>query len=131
MSSVHMRRPNPVRWLWYVYGGSLPDRHRDWVRHDLAGPHWVPRHVVRVLVQIAPVAAVAVVLLRLFTPVSWWAIAGVLVMGLLLCLWFAIGLARDFCTSRLRRHGFSADVQPPKSAWILSDSPATVRRPRR
>ena len=116
-----MRRPDPVHWLWYAYGGTLPARYRDWVRRDLAGPHWVPRHVARVLVQLAPVVIGAYLLLRSFTPISGWGIAAALVMGVLLCLWFAIGLARDFCTSRLRRHGFPADVTPPKSGWILSD----------
>jgi hypothetical protein len=119
--SNHSPRPDPVHWLYYVYGGRLPARYRAWVRHDLTSRHWVPRHVLRVMTQILPFAVAAIVLLLLFTPVSPWAVGGVVVLGLLSSLWYAVGLARDFCTSRLRRHGFTDDVNPPKSRWILSD----------
>ena len=47
-------RPNPWQWLWYAYGGGLPERNREWVLHDVTAPTWVLRHIVRSVVQLAP-----------------------------------------------------------------------------
>ena len=115
-------RPNPALWLWYAYGGRLPDRYRDWVRHDATASTWLPRHLVRIVVEALPVLVVAFVLLRLFTPVPVWGIVGVLVVGLLMALFFTIGTARDLVTVRLAKHGFPPDVQPPPSRLIPEDA---------
>ena len=29
------RRPDPLRWIWYAFGGALGPRYRQWVLHDL------------------------------------------------------------------------------------------------
>lgn len=115
-------RPDPGHWLWYAYGGRLPDRHRDWVLRDTTGPHWLPRHLVRVVVQALPVLVVAFVLLWLFTPVPVWGIVGVLLLGLLLGLWSALGAARDLALVRLAKHGFPPDVVPPPSRLLPEDA---------
>jgi len=52
-------RPNPLQWLWYSYGGSLPARLNDWVLHDCTCGTWVLRQFVRSIVQLAlPIAIV-------------------------------------------------------------------------
>jgi hypothetical protein len=70
------RRPDPFRWLWYAFGGSLPPRYSEWVLHDTTSPTWIVRHVIRSLVLLAaPVAAVLLFLptgtgLRVLTAVT-------------------------------------------------------------
>ena len=48
-----VRRPNPLQWLWYAYGGGLPERHASWVLHDTTTRTWWLRHLLRAVVQIA------------------------------------------------------------------------------
>jgi hypothetical protein len=115
-------RPDPARWLWYTYGGRLPDRYRDWVRRDTTSANWMVRHLIRVVVQALPVLVLAFVLLDLFTPVSAWAIVTALLAGTLLVLFFTIGTARDLVLTRLARHGFPPDVTPPPSRLLPEDA---------
>jgi hypothetical protein len=62
------RRPGPLRWLAYCFGFGLPDRYSQWVLHDVTGPTWVLRHIVRVLVQLSiPIVAIFV-----FIPAPMW-----------------------------------------------------------
>jgi hypothetical protein len=80
---VDAGRPNPAQWLWYAYGGGLPRSLSPWVLEDTTCRTWVLRHLVRALVQLAPV----VVLCLLVPPVDFEfrlsAAAGGLVIGLL------------------------------------------------
>lgn len=48
-------RPNPLRWLLYVYGAGLPRRHATWVRHDVTTRTWQLRHLLRTTVQLLPI----------------------------------------------------------------------------
>ena len=120
-------RPGPLRWLRYTYGGTLPDRYREWVRYDNTSRTWMPRHILRILTQALPVAVVAFVVLLVWTPVSVWAIVGVLVVGLLLSLFYTIGTARQFSAVRLAKHGFPPEVTPPPSRLIPEDAGAEDR----
>jgi hypothetical protein len=56
------RRPGPIRWSWYALGGRLPGRYREWVLNDLTCRTWPLRHLARLLIQLAPVAAVLIAL---------------------------------------------------------------------
>jgi hypothetical protein len=58
-----MRRPDPLHWLLYAYGAGLQPALRRWVLHDVTAGTWVLRHVVRAIVQIAPVAVVLAIFL--------------------------------------------------------------------
>ena len=53
-------RPDPIRWLWYAFGGRLPSAYRRWVLHDLTCRTWPLRHLARLLAQLAPVIAVLI-----------------------------------------------------------------------
>jgi hypothetical protein len=117
-----MKRPNPVLWLRYTYGGRLPDGYREWVLHDNTAPNWMVRYIARIIAQALPVLIVAFVLLWLFTPVSVWTIAGVMVVGLLMSLFLTIGTARDLAKVRLAKHGFPPDVTPPPSRILPEDA---------
>lgn len=61
--STARRRPGPIRWLWYAFGGGLPPAYSDWVLHDTTSRTWIVRHLIRSLVLLAiPVVLVAVLL---------------------------------------------------------------------
>lgn len=57
------RRPGPLRWVWYALSGRLPMSYREWVLHDLTCPTWPLRHLARLLVVLAPVAAILIAVL--------------------------------------------------------------------
>ena len=56
-------RPGPVRWWWYAMGGRLSAVYREWVLYDVTCRTWPLRHLLRLLVQLLPVAAVLLVLI--------------------------------------------------------------------
>jgi hypothetical protein len=115
-------RPNPAQWLWYAYGGRLPARYRDWVRHDNTAPTWALRHLARVLGMALPVLVVLFAVLTFATSVPPGITAGVLVVGLLIALFSVIGTARQFALVRLAKHGFPPDVTPPPSRLVPEDA---------
>lgn len=59
VSSSTRVRPGPLRWLWYAFGGGLPERHREWVLYDTTCSTWLPRHLFRSLLMLSlPITAV-------------------------------------------------------------------------
>lgn len=66
MSERGYVRPNLWQWLRYAFGLSIPERHREWVLHDVTTPSWVLRHIARSVVQLAPL----LVAVLLFLPAS-------------------------------------------------------------
>lgn len=48
-------RPGARALLWYCLGGSLAERHRSWVLHDLTCRTWLVRHFARTLLIVVPV----------------------------------------------------------------------------
>lgn len=100
MSSKHIR-PDPVRWFWYVYGGILAPRYRDWVLHDLTGPtRWV-RQIARTVAVLVPLAVVGLVIAGP-TWITWLAILG----GVGLALMYALSYIDQSAEHRLLKHGF-------------------------
>jgi hypothetical protein len=46
MEQDQQRRPDPLRWIWYAFGGGPSPRYRQWVLHDLTGPaRWVRQYL--------------------------------------------------------------------------------------
>ena len=97
-----MERPGLSRWLWYAMGGGLPDRHRDWVLHDVTTKRWRWRALLRSLVQIVPVS----VLIYLLLPVEPWvrlmAVGGGLAVGLL----YAVAYLEESTEHRAVKAGY-------------------------
>lgn len=98
-------RPNPVLWVYYQFGGTLPDRYRAWVLHDGTCRTWLLRVFVRGLVMVTPVAA------ALFTGFvlvghSWLLALGSVVLGLLVSLRYSGSFAVETVDRRLARHGY-------------------------
>lgn len=94
-------RPNPARWVWYAYGGRLPERYRDWVLHDVTCRTWALRHLVRSLVQLTPG------LLFLLVPGPMWIKAMPLLGCVLIALWCSAAYLEHTSEHRLAKYGFS------------------------
>ncbi|HWE88539.1 MAG TPA: DUF5313 family protein [Pseudonocardiaceae bacterium] len=101
------KRPNPALWLYYQYGGRLPEKHRDWVLHDGTCRTWLVRVFARGLVVVAPIAAVLFMILLLLGH-SWPLAAGSVVLGLLVNIRYTLSYSVESVDGRLARHGFPA-----------------------
>jgi len=93
-------RPNPALWLWYAFGGRLPDKYRNWVLHDVTCRTWVLRHLGRSLVQVTPG------LLFLLLPGPLWISALAIFGGVLLALLYSVAYMEHTTEHRLHKHGF-------------------------
>jgi hypothetical protein len=94
-------RPDPLRWLWYTFGGGLGARYREWVLHDVTSPtRWV-RQVARAVVQTATMAALAIVVLGTGW-ITWVSLIG----GLSLSLVYYVVFFDAFAEHRLCQHGY-------------------------
>jgi len=107
------RRPNPALWVYYQFGGRLPDRHRDWVLHDATSRTWLARVLLRVLVQLAPFFAVLLVVLS-GREGSWPIALGAILLGVLVSLRITVANAMESVDARLAKYGF-----PPGHASAL------------
>lgn len=95
-----MHRPGPLRWVWYAYGGKLPERFAEWVLYDTTCRTWILRHVARSLTQMAPV------LLVLFLPGPLWIRWGTIVVGVLVGLFYSGCFMGEMAEHRLIKQGY-------------------------
>jgi hypothetical protein len=100
-----IRRPSPLLWVYYCYGGRLPDRYRDWVLHDGTCRTWLIRVFVRGFVQVLPVAVLLLIAFLVFGG-SWPLAVGAVVLGLLGMLRFVLTYSVESVNSRLASYGF-------------------------
>jgi hypothetical protein len=66
LTDAPIQRPGLRHLLWYVYGGSLPERNWTWVLHDTTCRTWAVRHFARTFAIIVPLLAAWL----LFVPAS-------------------------------------------------------------
>ena len=99
--------PGLGRQALFALGARLPDRNREWVRHELTDAGWRGRLIGRHLIVTVPVCVVFVLL-----PGALW--IRLMVAGFfLLCTVSIVALyADDIRVSRLRRHGLEAPDDP-------------------
>ena len=95
------RRPDPLRWIWYTFGGALGPRYRQWVLHDLTGPTRWLRQLARAVVQVAPLAAVVLLALG-FGWIAWVGVG----CGLVLALIYSAAYFDPAADHRLVKHGY-------------------------
>lgn len=107
-TDTKVKRPNPLLWVWYCFGGRLPQRYRDWVLRDATSRVWLLRAVVRGLVQITPFATLFVVLIVVFAH-SWLIAVGVVVIGILGMLPYSLAYAEQSVNTRLGAYGYPGD----------------------
>ena len=96
-------RPDPLRWIWYAFGGTLGPRYRQWVLRDLTGRTRWERQIARAVVQVAPL----VVVLLLALGFGWIVWVGV-GCGLVLALIYSTAYFDPSVDHRLAKHGYSS-----------------------
>ncbi|HLM03625.1 MAG TPA: DUF5313 family protein [Blastococcus sp.] len=119
-------RPAPQRWLWYAFGGRLPERHRGWVLRDTTTRTWWLRHVVRMLVQLA----VPLALIMLFLPASWGLRAACAGGGLALALFYSVAYMPEVTENRVVKAGYPAGTatQHRERAGLLHQQRESERK---
>ncbi|WP_300007187.1 DUF5313 family protein [Pseudonocardia sp.] len=98
-----LRRPGPLRWLWYAMGGGLPARYRAWVLHDVTTRTWALRQMVRAVVQLVPVGVVLVLLV----PGELWVRLAAVLGGALVGLVYAASFVPMTTEHRAVKAGFA------------------------
>jgi uncharacterized protein DUF5313 len=96
-------RPDPLRWIWYAFGGTLGSRYREWVLRDLTGRTRWERQFVRAVVQVVPFAVVVLLVLGS----GWIAWAGV-GCGMVLSLIYSMAYFDPSVEHRLATYGYPA-----------------------
>ena len=114
-----VRRPNPIWWLWYAFGGRLPERYRGWVLRDTTTRTWVLRHVVRMFVQLA----IPIALVLILVPGEFWIRGMAALGGVLLALFFSIAYMPETTENRIVRAGY-----PSGTATVHREQAALLRQ---
>ena len=96
--------PGAGRQALFALGVRLPDRNREWVRHELTDAGWRGRLTVRHLIVTLPICAVLALL-----PGALWIRIAVPALFLICSVGIVAMYADDIRVSRLRRHG----IEPP------------------
>lgn len=94
-------RPNPIEWVGYAYGATLPESKRDWVRNDLTGPMATPRHLIRTQFAFSPLY---LAMFFVFDGEVWIRALMVLLAVLLAFIFSAAYMAQNRVV-RMRKHG--------------------------
>ncbi|WP_188317099.1 DUF5313 family protein [Solihabitans fulvus] len=94
------KRPHPILWIWYAFGGRLPQRYRTWVLHDITCRTWVLRHILRGLVQMSPVFLV------LLLPGELWIRLLACLLGVLVGYFYVLAYMLETTEQRLVKCGY-------------------------
>jgi hypothetical protein len=99
--------PSAGRKILFAFGARLPDRHHEWVRHELTDAGWRGRLLGRHLLIMLPfVAALAAFPGPLFVHIMVPALFLISSVGIVAMY------ADDIRVSRLRRHGLTPPDDP-------------------
>jgi hypothetical protein len=95
--------PGAGRKVLFALGARMPERNREWVRHELTDAGWRGRLTARHLAVMLPVCAVLALL-----PGALWIRIMVPALFLICSVGIVAMYADDIRVSRLRRHGLEA-----------------------
>ena len=93
-------RPNPLQYVAYCYGKTLPQAMHDWVRKDLAGTGARRRTLVRVAIP-----ALLIIAPLWLIPTTTYMHLAMSALLFLPFLYFAHALDKIWRAHRLRQHG--------------------------
>lgn len=96
-----LRKPGFGQYLGYLFGRTLPDSMRDWVREDLVGRGASVRYMVRFTVPLIPLFLA----IYLLVPGERWIPLAMMVLLLLPTLYFEMALVGIYRRHRLLAHG--------------------------
>lgn len=99
------RRPNPLQYIAYCYGFTLPDSMRDWVSNDLAGKGATGRMIIRVTIP-----AVALLAPLLAIPTTLYVHASMTLPILIPFVYFAVALNKVWRRHLLAKHHLDPDL---------------------
>ena len=99
--------PGLGRQALFALGARLPDRNRDWVRHELTDAGWRGRLTIRHIVAMLPFCAILALL-----PGAAWIRVAVPALFMICSVGIVAMYADDIRVSRLRRHGLEAPDDP-------------------
>jgi Family of unknown function (DUF5313) len=121
-----IRRPDPLHWVWYALGGRLPERYNGWILSDATRKHWMLRHALKAMVQLA----VPIALFLWFFRGAWEITVPASVCGLILAVFFALAYSTESVEHRTRRAGFAPGLAEAirQRAAQEREAAATVRR---
>src|SRR4051812_27525502 len=97
------RRPGLWRWIWYAFGGGLPNDLAPWVLADTTGRTWWLRHLARAVVQVSPLVVAC-----LFVPVPLAYRLGAAVGGLLIGLIYSAAFITETTEHPVAKAGYPA-----------------------
>lgn len=98
-------RPNPAQWVWYTYGGRLPEHLAEWVLHDVTCRTWVLRHLARAITQLSPLCLIVLLL-----PGPLWIRLSSIGLGLLVGIFYSMSAMVETCEHRLIKHGYPPGI---------------------
>ena len=99
--------PGPGRQALFALGARLPDRNREWVRHELTDAGWRGRTVRRLLVLMIPICVALA-----FLPGPDWLRIAVPGFALIASIGTVLISADDVRAARLRQHGLPVPDDP-------------------
>jgi hypothetical protein len=99
-------KPNIALRLWYLIGGRLPQRYREWVFQDVTRPDWLMRFTLRALLQVLPLSLVIGFLLMalLGSPIGLAIACGAI--GLIVGVYFSLSYAVESVENRITKYGY-------------------------
>ena len=112
-----------MQWVWYAFGGGLPESLSDWVLADTTGRTWVWRHLARALVQMAPIVALCLLVPPLDLGVRLAAAGGGMLIGLL----FSVA----YMTETTEHRAVKAGWPPGSTAEVRAERAERERAERR
>ncbi|TCK26873.1 DUF5313 family protein [Pseudonocardia endophytica] len=116
-------RPNPARWVLYVFGAGLPTRHRTWVLHDVTARTWQLRHLARTTVQLLPIG----ILLFLFIPSPPYVRALAVLAGALLGYFYSAAYMTESAEHRVMKAGYPVGTAAAVREAAHEDANAAAR----
>jgi hypothetical protein len=120
---VAAQRPNPAQWVWYAWGGGLPRHLSPWVLADTTGRTWILRHLLRAVVQVAPLMAVCLFV----PPVPLAYRLSAAFGGLVIALIFSMA----FMTETIEHRATKAGYPPGTAARVRAERAERERLERR
>lgn len=103
-----VRRPNPFLWLWYAWGGRLPQRYREWVLRDLTTRGWMLRHIVRALVYTATALVVVFAIVLFVVHAQLWIALAAVPLGLIVGVYYSVSWAWESSDAKLTKYDYPA-----------------------
>ncbi len=99
-------KPPLVLRAWYLVGGRLPMKYREWVFRQATKPTWLAWFVLRALLQVLPLTIVITVALMwgLGSPLPLAVACGSL--GLVVGVYFAVSYAIESTDHRMTKYGY-------------------------